>query len=134
MGVYALLFFFAAGEEILWGQRIFGREAGEFFTARSERAETNIHNMKIGEYNLNKVIFGNILTVVIALVDLQRKWEVYELIFALTALSISLYPQNAAECPCLCPHGCGDAPGRRGTLVRRLMRGAAWDTRLSSHP
>jgi fumarate reductase subunit D len=67
MGLYAFLFFFAAGEEISWGQRVFGWEAGEFFTERSERAETNIHNMKIGEYNLNKVIFGSTLTAVLLL-------------------------------------------------------------------
>src|SRR6056297_1704640 len=67
MGLYAALFFFAAGEEISWGQRVFGWEAGEFFTERSERAETNIHNMKIGEYNLNKVIFGSTLTAVLLL-------------------------------------------------------------------
>ena len=67
MGLYAFLFFFAAGEEISWGQRIFGWEAGEFFTERSERAETNIHNMKIGDYNLNKVIFGSTLTAVLLL-------------------------------------------------------------------
>ncbi len=67
MGLYAFLFLFAAGEEISWGQRVFGWEAGEFFTERSERAETNIHNMKIGEYNLNKVIFGSTLTAILLL-------------------------------------------------------------------
>ncbi len=139
MALGALLFFFAAGEEISWGQRIFGWEAGEFFTENSYREETNLHNLKIGEVRLVKVLFGNILTVVllswlvgltllyvrsariaamadrwaipvaghrhavlvivasvvIALVDLQRKWEVYEFIFSLVALSIFLYPQNA---------------------------------------
>lgn len=138
MAVGAFLFFFASGEEISWGQRIFGWEAGEFFTENSYREETNLHNLKVGEVRLVKVLFGNILTVVllgwlvgltllyaraariaawadrwaipvagyrhavlvlaasvvIALVDLQRKWEIYEFIFALTALSIFLYPQN----------------------------------------
>jgi|SRR6056297_128806 len=139
MGLYAFLFFFAAGEEISWGQRVFGWEAGEFFTERSERAETNLHNMKIGEYNLNKVIFGSTLTAVLLLyllvlpvlysrwspirrlaghmvipvprlshaalaligslamfyvIDLPRNWEVYELVFALIAVSIFLRPQN----------------------------------------
>ncbi|MDZ7711131.1 MAG: hypothetical protein U5K36_14595 [Roseovarius sp.] len=139
MGLYALLFLFAAGEEISWGQRIFGWEAGEFFTERSERAETNIHNMKIGDYNLNKVIFGSTLSAVLLLylvvlpilytrwaairrltermvipvpglrhgalaligslvmwyaIDLPRNWEVYELVFALTASAIFLRPQN----------------------------------------
>lgn len=80
-GLYAFLFFFAAGEEISWGQRVFGWEAGEFFTERSERAETNIHNMKIGEYNLNKVIFGSTLTAVLLLYllvlpVLHSRWSV----------------------------------------------------------
>lgn len=139
MALGALLFFFASGEEISWGQRVFGWQAGEFFTENSYREETNFHNLKIGEVRLVKVLFGNILTVVllgwlvgltllysrsariaawanrwaipvagrrhavlvlaasvvIALVDLQRKWEIYEFIFSLVALSIFLYPQNA---------------------------------------
>ncbi|MDZ7711130.1 MAG: hypothetical protein U5K36_14590 [Roseovarius sp.] len=139
MALGALLFFFASGEEISWGQRIFGWAAPEIITDNSHRAETNLHNLKFGEVKLVKVLFGNVLTVillgwlvgltllyarsariaawadrwaipvagyrhavlviaasvVIALVDLQRKWEVYEFIFALTALSIFLYPQNA---------------------------------------
>ena len=139
MALGALLFFFASGEEISWGQRIVGWEAGEFFTENSHREETNLHNLKIGEVKLVKVLFGNILTLVlllwlvgltviykrvpavaktadhwaipvagyrhavlvllasgvIALVDLQRKWEVYEFIFSLVVLSIFLYPQNA---------------------------------------
>jgi len=138
MAVGALLFFFASGEEISWGQRIFGWQAPEIITENSHRAETNLHNLKVGEVKLVKVLFGNILTVVllgwlvgltllyaraariaawadrwavpvaghrhavlvlaasvvIALVDLQRKWEIYEFIFSLVALSIFLYPQN----------------------------------------
>lgn len=139
MALGALLFFFASGEEISWGQRIFGWQAGEFFTENSYRQETNLHNLRIGEVKLVKVLFGNVLTVillawlvgltllyprapriaaladgwgipvaglrhavivlaascVVALVDLPRKWEVYEFIFSLVALSIFLYPQNA---------------------------------------
>lgn len=138
MGIGALLFFFASGEEISWGQRVFGWQAPEIITENSHRAETNLHNLKVGEIKLVKVLFGNILTVVllcwlvgltllyaraariaawadrwaipvagrrhavlviaasvvIAPVDLQRKWEIYEFIFALVALSIFLYPQN----------------------------------------
>ncbi|SLN29759.1 hypothetical protein PEL8287_01365 [Roseovarius litorisediminis] len=143
MGFYALLFFFASGEELSWGQRIFGWEASEFFTENSNRAETNLHNLKVGEVKLVKVLFGNILTsillvylvilpivyprvervrrladrlaipvphlkhglialvgsIVVASVDLQRRWEVYEFIFSLVALSIFLMPQNANAFP-----------------------------------
>jgi hypothetical protein len=138
MAVGAALFFFAAGEEISWGQRIFGWQAPEIITDNSHRAETNLHNLKVGDVKLVKVLFGNVLTVVllgwlvgltllyarsariaawadrwavpvacrrhavlvlvasvvIAVVDLQRKWEIYETIFSLVALSIFLYPQN----------------------------------------
>lgn len=139
MAFGAFLFFFASGEEISWGQRIIGWEAGDIFTDNSYREETNLHNLKIGEIKLVKVLFGNVLTVVllcwlvgltvmyrkapsiarladrwavpvagyrhaaiillasvvVALVELQRKWEFYEFIFSLVALSIFLYPQNA---------------------------------------
>jgi len=139
LGLYACAFLFAAGEEISWGQRIFGWEAGAFFTENSNRAETNLHNLKIGEVKLVQFLFGHVLTVVLlsylvvlpvlypalavvqrltemfavpvphlhhaalallasvaeAAVDLQRQWEIYELVFALLALSIFLLPRNA---------------------------------------
>ena len=54
----AVLFFFAAGEEISWGQRIFGIESGEFFLEHNKQAETNLHNMIVKGKNLNKLIFA----------------------------------------------------------------------------
>lgn len=54
----ALLFFFGAGEEISWGQRIFEVESSEFFTQNNAQGETNLHNLMIGDTKLNKVIFG----------------------------------------------------------------------------
>ncbi|MEM6578765.1 MAG: hypothetical protein AAF678_09760 [Pseudomonadota bacterium] len=65
--LYALLFFFAAGEEVSWGQRIFGWESGEFFVERNYQAETNIHNLIVGEQQLTKTLFGPILTVIMLL-------------------------------------------------------------------
>lgn len=59
--IFALLFFFAAGEEISWGQRIFGWETGDFFEDNLQN-ETNLHNLEIGETNINKLIFSQILT------------------------------------------------------------------------
>ena len=35
----AFLFFFAAGEEISWGQRIFGIQSSEFFLEHNKQAE-----------------------------------------------------------------------------------------------
>ena len=52
----ALGLLFGAGEEISWGQRIFG--FGESLDLSANRqGETNIHNLEVGGYNLNKVVF-----------------------------------------------------------------------------
>lgn len=61
--ILALLFFFAAGEEISWGQRIFNFSSGDFFEERNLQKETNLHNLTIGETNLNKLIFGRLITI-----------------------------------------------------------------------
>ena len=136
--LYALMFFLAAGEEVSWGQRIIGWESGEFFQQHNKQAETNLHNLMIGDVHLTKTLFGPILTAcillylvvlpllytrstriaaladrlavpvpwlrhgiialvasgIIAMIDVQRKWEVYELVFSLLMVSIVLLPQN----------------------------------------
>ncbi|MEM9496319.1 MAG: hypothetical protein AAGA28_00235 [Pseudomonadota bacterium] len=139
---YALLFFFAAGEEVSWGQRIFGWESGDVFLENNKQGETNLHNWIIqtpwGEFHLTETLFGPFLTavvllylvvlpfvypavpalqrlanklaipvpgrrhallalaasLVIAAIDVSRKWEVYELVFSLLTVSIFLLPQN----------------------------------------
>jgi hypothetical protein len=137
-GLYAALFIFAAGEEISWGQRIFGWQSGAFFAQNNYQGETNLHNLMIGDVRLAQAVFGGPLTVAIllylvvlallyprvrliraladrlaapvpgmrhaafavlgsvtiALLDVPRKWEVYELIFAIMATSVFLLPQN----------------------------------------
>ncbi|MEM6590069.1 MAG: hypothetical protein AAF641_16615 [Pseudomonadota bacterium] len=137
--IYALLFFMGAGEEVSWGQRIFGWESGEFFMENNKQYETNLHNLVVGDWHLAKTVFGSGLTtvillylvvlpllyprvgliqrladkfaipvpglrhtvlaitgsLVIALMDQSRKWEVYELIFGLLMLSIIILPQNS---------------------------------------
>jgi hypothetical protein len=60
--LYAIAFFFAAGEEISWGYRVFELEASEFFRNNNVQGETNIHNLVIGEVKLVKTIFGSGLT------------------------------------------------------------------------
>lgn len=140
-GFYALLFFFGAGEEISWGQRIFDWETGAFFQQVNTQGETNIHNLKIGNVRLVKTLFGSglsivllcyliglpllydrvpaiarlcdrfvvpvpakrhmwltlIATMIIIAVQMDRKWECYELIFGLLAFSIFLNPRNADQ-------------------------------------
>lgn len=136
---FGILFLFGAGEEISWGQRIFGIESGEFFQGNNLQKETNLHNLEIGGVKLNKLIFSQLLTAIMALYllvmpilykkytgikklvdkfvipvpqlshivaflintifiailpNLSRKWEVYELFFAVIFLLIFLNPVN----------------------------------------
>lgn len=63
--VLAFLFFFAAGEEISWGQRIFNIESTDFFLEKNLQKETNLHNLVIGDVKVNKLIFSQALTVVL---------------------------------------------------------------------
>lgn len=64
---FIILFFFAAGEEISWGQRIFGWETSEYFMERNAQSETNIHNLVVGETKLNKLIFSQLLSLAMVL-------------------------------------------------------------------
>lgn len=139
--IYALAFVFGAGEEVSWGQRIFGIETPEYFQQNNAQGEMTIHNLNWGEDHIAHTIFGNLLSVVLLgylvvlpllyprvrfiaaladwfmvpvgsrrhvvgaiaggvvmmLVDLPRQWEVFELVFALLALSIFLNPANAEQ-------------------------------------
>ena len=64
---YALLFFFAAGEEISWGQRLFGWGTPDFFAEHNYQNETNLHNLMVGEHRLARTLFGSVLTTVLLL-------------------------------------------------------------------
>ncbi|SLN29753.1 hypothetical protein PEL8287_01364 [Roseovarius litorisediminis] len=66
-GFYAFLFFFASGEEISWGYRLFHWDANEFFLQNNAQKETNLHNLVVGDVKLVKTVFGSGLTVVILL-------------------------------------------------------------------
>lgn len=60
-----LVFIFGAGEEISWGQRIFGVETGEYFLEKNYQGETNLHNLEIGGVDLNKLIFSQLMFTVL---------------------------------------------------------------------
>ncbi|AOW19963.1 hypothetical protein [Urechidicola croceus] len=134
----ALIFIFGAGEEISWGQRIFGIESSEYFIENNAQGETNLHNMVVGETKINKLIFSQILTLILIIyliilpvlyrkvtsiknlvntfavpipywkhtiafiiatallvfIPSERKWELYELAFAVIFLLIFLNPLN----------------------------------------
>lgn len=57
--------FFVAGEEMSWGQRIFQIESSDFFRQNNAQGETNLHNMVVGTTKVNKLIFSQLLSVVI---------------------------------------------------------------------
>lgn len=66
-GLACLAFLFVAGEEISWGQRIFDRESSEFFQDNNAQGETNLHNLEFNGVKINKLIFGQLLTVFIVI-------------------------------------------------------------------
>ncbi len=58
-------FFFVAGEELSWGQRILGLETTDYFKQNNDQQELNLHNLVVGDVKINKLFFGVILTVAI---------------------------------------------------------------------
>jgi hypothetical protein len=56
-----LFLFFAAGEEISWGQRIFGIATPEYFQQHNAQQETNLHNLVVNGVKINKLVFSLIL-------------------------------------------------------------------------
>lgn len=63
----ALAFLFGAGEEISWGQRIFNIESSEYFLENNVQGETNLHNMVVDGKKINKIIFSQLLTVILVI-------------------------------------------------------------------
>ncbi len=62
-----LFFFFGAGEEISWGQRLFNIESSEFFSQNNAQGETNLHNLVVNDTKLNKLIFGRGIGILLCL-------------------------------------------------------------------
>lgn len=65
--LYGLIYLFVAGEEISWGQRIFGWASGDYFVENNVQGETNLHNLVIGDHHLASTLFGNWLSPVLLL-------------------------------------------------------------------
>jgi hypothetical protein len=61
-----LMFVFGTGEEISWGQRLFGIESGDFFLEKNYQGETNLHNLEVGGIDLNILIFSQLMFIVLA--------------------------------------------------------------------
>ena len=62
-----LAFMFIAGEEISWGQRIFRVKTPEWMQQRNTQEEMNLHNLKIGDVKVNKLLFSQLAAVVMVL-------------------------------------------------------------------
>lgn len=79
--VLAILFFFGAGDEISWGQRIFGIESGDFFLKHNKQAETNLHNLVIKGHSLNVIIFSRLLFAVLIIYFFLSRLMVWKIPF-----------------------------------------------------
>lgn len=60
---FAIIFFFGAGEEISWGQRLFNIESSAFFMENNAQKETNLHNLVVSGKKVNKIVFSQLLMV-----------------------------------------------------------------------
>lgn len=79
-GLLGLFFFFGAGEEISWGQRIFNIESSEFFAQNNAQGETNLHNLVVNDTKINKLVFGRgigilLLLYLFVLIPLYKRKE-----------------------------------------------------------
>jgi len=52
-----IMLFVVAGEEVSWGQRIFGIESSALFQQNNLQQETNFHNLVVNGVKINKLIF-----------------------------------------------------------------------------
>lgn len=63
--LYGLVYVWAGGEEISWGQRILGFESPDYFQQNNDQQEFTFHNLVIGDVKLDELIFGPVLSYVI---------------------------------------------------------------------
>ncbi len=64
---FALIFFFGLAEEISWGQRIFNIKSPEFFLKYNTQGEFNFHNLRFGNFKVNRYIFGTFLGILVGI-------------------------------------------------------------------
>jgi len=79
--ILAVMFFFAAGDEISWGQRIFNIQSSEFFLEHNKQAETNLHNLVIDGISINKLIFSQLMFAVLVIYFLFSRLMVSKTLF-----------------------------------------------------
>lgn len=69
----AFLFFVAFGEEISWGQRIFGWGTPDSLKSLNDQGETNLHNLSTADTNLLFQVFWLVMGVLIPLASLHER-------------------------------------------------------------
>lgn len=79
--ILAVMFFFAAGDEISWGQRIFNIQSSEFFLEHNKQAETNLHNLVVGGTSINKLVFSQLMFAVLVIYFLFSRLMVSKTLF-----------------------------------------------------
>ena len=76
-----IFLFFAAGEEISWGQRLLGIESSDYFKQNNTQGETNFHNLVLGGVRINRWIFSfglitvlSIYVIIMPLLYTRKRW------------------------------------------------------------
>lgn len=76
-----IFLFFAAGEEISWGQRILGIESSDYFKQHNTQGETNFHNLVLGGVRINRWIFSfglitilSIYVIIMPVLYTRKQW------------------------------------------------------------
>jgi len=111
LALMSFILFFGFGEEVSWGQRIFGIISPDFFVENNLQNETNIHNLKLYGIKLNQWVFTYVLVGLCTMYFLALplvvrfythinhcvsnyaipipKWE-YSLVFLIASLALNL--------------------------------------------
>jgi hypothetical protein len=101
----AFVFLFGAGEEISWGQRIFNVESSAYFLENNAQGETNLHNMVVDGKKINKIIFSQLLTLILVIYliitpVLYRKFDVIKKLATIFAIPIVKWHHTIAFLIC----------------------------------
>lgn len=71
---FVALFVFGVGEKLRWGQFIFSLDVPDFFRQHNAQGQITIHNLRFGDFSVNKVIFGTGLGILIAIYCIIMPW------------------------------------------------------------
>lgn len=91
----AILMFFAFGEEISWGQRIFGVETPEFMKENNIQGELNLHNLEI--FSSRKVDGEMKSGLLSEWLTVSRMFQVFWFSFAVIIPILSYFSKNISR-------------------------------------